>query len=121
MPRLAPPPDEVIARIHDAGGIASLAHPGLLERDEWIAGFAAAGLDALEAYHTDHDARSDGALPHDGGTVWAWPSPAAPTITPTSRTARQPGQRVAAAGTSTERFGRLKRDAQLGCRAASVS
>ena len=32
----APRPDEVIARIHDAGGIASLAHPGLLGRDEWI-------------------------------------------------------------------------------------
>jgi hypothetical protein len=24
-------------------------------RDEWIPGFAAAGLDALEAYHTNHD------------------------------------------------------------------
>jgi len=49
-------PDEVIARIHEAGGIASLAHPGLLKRDSWIAGFAGAGLDALEAHHTEHDA-----------------------------------------------------------------
>ncbi len=50
------PPEEVVARIHDAGGIASLAHPGLLKRDSWIAGFADAGLDALEAHHTEHDA-----------------------------------------------------------------
>ena len=48
-------PDEVIARIHDAGGIASLAHPGLVGHDEWIPPLAAAGLDALEVYHTDHD------------------------------------------------------------------
>jgi 3',5'-nucleoside bisphosphate phosphatase len=48
-------PEDVIAQIHAAGGIASLAHPGLLRRDEWIAGLAAAGLDALEAYHTQHD------------------------------------------------------------------
>ena len=48
-------PDNVIAQIHDAGGIASMAHPGLLRRDEWIAGFAASGLDAIEAYHTNHD------------------------------------------------------------------
>ena len=37
--------------------------PGLVGRDEWIAGLAAAGLDALEAYHTDHDAPTTGALP----------------------------------------------------------
>ncbi len=55
VPRLGAPPDEVFARVHDAGGIASLAHPGLLARDEWIPSFADAGLDALEAFHTDHD------------------------------------------------------------------
>jgi len=48
-------PDNIISQIHGAGGIASLAHPGLVGRDEWIAGLAAAGLDAIEAYHTDHD------------------------------------------------------------------
>jgi 3',5'-nucleoside bisphosphate phosphatase len=48
-------PDTVFAQIHDAGGVASLAHPGLLQRDEWIAGFAESGLDALEAFHTNHD------------------------------------------------------------------
>jgi 3',5'-nucleoside bisphosphate phosphatase len=48
-------PAEVIARIHDAGGIASMAHPGLIAHDEWIPDLVRAGLDAIEAYHTDHD------------------------------------------------------------------
>jgi len=55
VPREGPSPDNVIEQIHDAGGIASLAHPALLRRDDWIAGFAASGLDAIEAYHTNHD------------------------------------------------------------------
>jgi predicted metal-dependent phosphoesterase TrpH len=55
-PREAAAPDNVVARIHDAGGLASLAHPGLVGRDEWIPGLAAAGLDAIEVYHTNHDA-----------------------------------------------------------------
>jgi 3',5'-nucleoside bisphosphate phosphatase len=50
----------VITQIRDAGGIASLAHPGLLRRDEWIAGFASSGLDAIEAYHTKHDEEAAG-------------------------------------------------------------
>lgn len=54
--RESPSPAEVIALIHDAGGLASLAHPVLLERDEWIPGYVRAGLDALEAFHRDHDA-----------------------------------------------------------------
>jgi len=60
VPREGAAPDHVIAQIHDAGGIASLAHPGLLRRDEWIAGFAASGLDAIEAYHTSHDDEATG-------------------------------------------------------------
>jgi hypothetical protein len=48
-------PEAVIEQIHAAGGVASLAHPGLLKHDDWISGFVAAGLDALEAYHTSHD------------------------------------------------------------------
>jgi len=52
VPRLAAPPEEVFARIHAAGGVASLAHPVLVGRDEWIPEFAEAGLDALEAYHS---------------------------------------------------------------------
>jgi len=55
VPRLAAPPEDVFARIHAAGGVASIAHPGLIGRDEWIPEFAEAGLDAIEAYHTKHD------------------------------------------------------------------
>jgi 3',5'-nucleoside bisphosphate phosphatase len=54
--REAAAPAEVFARIHDAGGIASIAHPGLVGHDEWIPGFAADGLDAIEVYHSSHDA-----------------------------------------------------------------
>lgn len=51
-------PAQVIAMIAQAGGIASLAHPGLLRRDELIPEMVDAGLAALEAYHSDHDART---------------------------------------------------------------
>jgi hypothetical protein len=44
----------VIALIHRAGGLASLAHPGHMGHDEWIPPMAAAGLDALEAYYPEH-------------------------------------------------------------------
>lgn len=56
VPRLAGPPEEIVAKIHDAGGLASLAHPGPLRHDDWIPGFVSAGLDAIEAYHSEHDA-----------------------------------------------------------------
>ena len=52
--RIGPTPEEVLHQIHGAKGIASLAHPGLLGRDDLIPGLAGAGLDALEAYHSKH-------------------------------------------------------------------
>jgi len=55
VPRAGARPAEVFARIHEAGGLASIAHPGLIGRDEWIGEFAAAGADAIEVYHSDHD------------------------------------------------------------------
>jgi predicted metal-dependent phosphoesterase TrpH len=55
VPRESAPPADVIERVHEAGGIASIAHPGLVGHDEWIAPLAEAGLDAIEVYHTDHD------------------------------------------------------------------
>jgi predicted metal-dependent phosphoesterase TrpH len=58
VPRVGPPPAEVFTRIHGAGGVASLAHPILVDHDEWIRPFAAAGMDALEAYHSDHDEKA---------------------------------------------------------------
>jgi predicted metal-dependent phosphoesterase TrpH len=55
IPRLAASPAEVVERIHEAGGIASLAHPGLLDRDALIPPLVRSGLDALETYHSKHD------------------------------------------------------------------
>jgi predicted metal-dependent phosphoesterase TrpH len=56
VPRFGPLPAEVFAQIHAAKGIASIAHPGLLGRDDLIPGFVAAGLDAIEAHHSKHSA-----------------------------------------------------------------
>jgi predicted metal-dependent phosphoesterase TrpH len=44
----------VIEVIHAAGGLASLAHPGLYGRDDEIGGWRDAGLDALEVHHSEH-------------------------------------------------------------------
>jgi predicted metal-dependent phosphoesterase TrpH len=56
VPRSGPSPAEVFERVHDANGLVSLAHPVLVSHDEWLTGFSQEGLDALEAYHSDHDA-----------------------------------------------------------------
>lgn len=53
--RIGVPPGEVAELVHAAGGIASLAHPGVTGRDEMIDAWAADGIDALEAFHSDHD------------------------------------------------------------------
>lgn len=55
--RMGAPPGDVIDRIARAGGLASLAHPAKLRLDDDIEDFVAAGLRAIEVYHTDHDAR----------------------------------------------------------------
>jgi predicted metal-dependent phosphoesterase TrpH len=55
VPRRGASPAEVVGIIHEAGGLASLAHPGLVRRDDLIAPLARAGLDALEVRHSDHD------------------------------------------------------------------
>ena len=50
-------PEHVIGVVHAAGGVISLAHPGRTSLpDERIGELVAAGLDALEVYHSDHDA-----------------------------------------------------------------
>jgi predicted metal-dependent phosphoesterase TrpH len=50
-----PTPSQVVAAIVGAGGVASLAHPGPLGRDDLIPSLAGAGLAAIEAYHSAHD------------------------------------------------------------------
>lgn len=52
--RTGPSPASVVGAIHEAGGIASIAHPGVTKRDELIAPLIDAGLDAIEVYHSDH-------------------------------------------------------------------
>jgi predicted metal-dependent phosphoesterase TrpH len=59
VPRIGATPDEVIALVRDSGAIISLAHPGLTQIDDVIPRLAAAGLSALEARHSDHDADTE--------------------------------------------------------------
>jgi len=40
--------------IHQAGGVAVMAHPGLNHSDEMIPDMVSAGLDGLECFHTKH-------------------------------------------------------------------
>jgi predicted metal-dependent phosphoesterase TrpH len=55
--REAPTPEEAISWIHEAGGVAVLAHPGTFKRNSWIRRFAEAGLDGLEVWHPRHPPR----------------------------------------------------------------
>ena len=55
VPRRGASPEEVVGVIHHAGGLASIAHPGPSARDHLIPRMVETGLDAIEAYHTDHD------------------------------------------------------------------
>lgn len=43
-----------VQMIKRVGGVAILAHPALLNRDDLIPGWAAQGMDGLEAFHSDH-------------------------------------------------------------------
>jgi hypothetical protein len=56
VPRAGVSPESVIEVIHAAGGLASLAHPGVARQDDCVRRLAAAGLDAIEAHHPEHDA-----------------------------------------------------------------
>jgi predicted metal-dependent phosphoesterase TrpH len=54
VPRTGLSAADVVATIHEAGGLASLAHPGITRMDHLVPPLAAGGLDALEARHSDH-------------------------------------------------------------------
>jgi 3',5'-nucleoside bisphosphate phosphatase len=45
---------EGVELIHQAGGLAVMAHPGLNRTDEIIPDLVAAGLDGIECFHTKH-------------------------------------------------------------------
>ena len=55
VPREGPAIEDVIAALHAAGGLASLAHPGKTRIDGRIPALRDAGLAAIEAFHPDHD------------------------------------------------------------------
>lgn len=45
---------EAIELVHQAGGLAVMAHPGLNRTDDIIPDLVAAGLDGIECFHTKH-------------------------------------------------------------------
>lgn len=47
-------PAEMVALIVQCGGVASLAHPGRLNKDHLIGALVDAGLQCIEAYHSSH-------------------------------------------------------------------
>jgi predicted metal-dependent phosphoesterase TrpH len=59
VPRRGPGVERVAATIGEAGGLSSLAHPGLLGIDDQIPRFVASGIGALEARHREHDAAAE--------------------------------------------------------------
>ena len=46
--------EEAVGVVRDAGGVTALAHPGTLNRDHLIAGWARRGLDGIEVWHSKH-------------------------------------------------------------------
>ncbi|HEX7618862.1 MAG TPA: histidinol phosphatase, partial [Verrucomicrobiae bacterium] len=53
-PKMTVSAADAIALIHQAGGIAVMAHPGLNRTDEVIPDLVDAGLDGIECFHTKH-------------------------------------------------------------------
>ena len=56
VPRSGVAPEAVFEIVHRAGGVASIAHPGVTRRDDLLPRWARGGADALEAFHSDQDA-----------------------------------------------------------------
>jgi len=58
IPKYKASSPEGIALIHEAGGLAVLAHPGINNVDDLIPTLVEAGLDGLECFHTKHSPAS---------------------------------------------------------------
>jgi predicted metal-dependent phosphoesterase TrpH len=54
VPRRGSSAQDVVEVVHRAGGIASMAHPGITKQPELLASLVAGGLDGVEVYHSDH-------------------------------------------------------------------
>jgi predicted metal-dependent phosphoesterase TrpH len=59
VPKSGPGPEELIAYIHGAGGVAVWAHPYYTGRDEYIGRLVEAGIDGIEAMHSDFSPDSE--------------------------------------------------------------
>jgi hypothetical protein len=56
VPHTGASPEEIVSLVRAGGGIASMAHPGYTKQDSIVPDLVAAGLGAIEAYHSAHDA-----------------------------------------------------------------
>ena len=54
VPKFKISASDAIALIHDAGGLAVMAHPGLNRTDSIIPGLVDAGMDGIECFHSKH-------------------------------------------------------------------
>jgi predicted metal-dependent phosphoesterase TrpH len=54
VPRTGQSPHRVVRIIQEAGGLASMAHPGVTNNPALMASLARSGLDAIEVFHSDH-------------------------------------------------------------------
>jgi 3',5'-nucleoside bisphosphate phosphatase len=59
VPRTGPSPESVIAVVREAGGVVSVAHPGLTKMDGILSRLARAGLASIEVRHSEHDAETE--------------------------------------------------------------
>jgi predicted metal-dependent phosphoesterase TrpH len=64
VPRRGPAPEAVITVARQARGLVSMAHPGLTAMDHLIPRLAAAGLQAIEVRHSDHDPATEDRYRH---------------------------------------------------------
>jgi predicted metal-dependent phosphoesterase TrpH len=73
VPRTGLSAQEAIELIHSVDGVAVLAHPGILNRDDLVPLLVELGLDGLEAFHYRHDeqtARHYVLLAHHHGLLY---------------------------------------------------
>jgi predicted metal-dependent phosphoesterase TrpH len=59
VPHRGASPADVVALVSAGGGIASLAHPGYRPQDEIVPALVDAGLEAIEVFHSSHDAAAE--------------------------------------------------------------
>lgn len=60
--RITPEPAQIIEDIHEAGGIAVLAHPGQTDSFELLDELIPLGLDGVEAWHPENSEEQTAAL-----------------------------------------------------------